>query len=64
MPKNEGRTADQIRTELAAERAALSEAIGQAREELKQSARLVSSIPIALASVTFVVRLFVRRRRR
>ena len=65
MPKNDNRTAEQIRTELAAERAALREAMGQARDELKRSATLVTSVPIALAGVTFVAkRLFARWHRR
>jgi hypothetical protein len=61
VPKSDVRTNEQIRAELAAERAALREALGQAREELKRSAKLVTSVPLALAGVTFVARrLFAR----
>jgi hypothetical protein len=56
VPKAEVRTTEQIRAELAAERAALTMAGRRARSELKNAARFATSVPLALGGVTFVAK--------
>ena len=62
MTANDGRTPEQIRSEIAAERAQLDAKVSELSIEAKRSGRIAGTALGALGSLLFVARL--RRRRR
>jgi hypothetical protein len=64
VASDHGRTPEQIRTEIAAERASLDQAVSGLVSDAKRTARLAGSGATALGGLMFVLRLLRRRRRR
>jgi hypothetical protein len=63
MARSEGRTSEQIRAEILAERAQLDAKLAALGGEAKRSARMAGSAVAALGSALVFARLWGRRRR-
>jgi len=57
------RTPERIKAELAGERAAVTRAVAELRDELRQAATVVGSGTFALSAVAFVTKRLLGRRR-